>query len=756
MNINLPTKLERLATTDKRVTVVHGGRASGKSWGIAILLCLWAGESTQRIVCCRETATAQDRSSKKLIEDTIHRYDLPGFTITEKSITHLNGSEILFLGLKGSSKEDTRVRIKGLEGADKIWIDEAEALSKELLEILDPTIRKDGSRIIVSFNPYDDPDPVREFYPIGSQFVEDIEINYYENPWCPKAIFELAENMKETAYDDWNHIYNGMPISNSEHCIISRIDLRAAVNRKIDTDGGIVVGLDVARFGEDSTIAVKRKGYKMLEIREWKKQDLMTTAQYAYEFAGKDAEIRVDDTGLGCLTNKALLLTLDGWKKPSEIKAGDKIYSKNNNGQIVIEEVLRNSKEDNTDVICINDTYEFSWSHLIPYKSRREYSYNIKDWNYISKRASIFDCDFNYENEKKDITFDAVTTEMPYGGIKTYKEKKIIDSYDFARFLGWFISEGCIENGDERINISQKKKENLKDIRSSMEKVFDAVSYNTNSKFVGSNKSIARWLKQECYIPGEGRGCYRLKIPAFIKNNDKKTMEIFLESFRRGDGYIHKGKNQYITTSETLKDDIIELLCKLNRSCNYHIKEKAGSTSLIQGRILTRKKDVFLISETDTSLCITPKKRENRKDSVYNILISGETHLFITRMESNGKCFWTHNGGVSDRLRQLGCRVIPINFAQAPKDKEKYNSITSEMWFEFRDQLKDVQLVDDMELQQQLSTRKYTYDNKQRRIVESKAEYKKRGFKSPDKADSCILAFYQPNNYSSGRRLRFN
>jgi hypothetical protein len=34
---------------------------------------------------------------------------------------------------------------------------------------------------------------------------------------------------------------------------------------------------------------------------------------------------------------------------------------------------------------------------------------------------------------------------MPNGGVKLMNNELIISNYDFARFLGWFISEGHID-----------------------------------------------------------------------------------------------------------------------------------------------------------------------------------------------------------------------------------------------------------------------------------------------------------------------
>lgn len=96
--------------------------------------------------------------------------------------------------------------------------------------------------------------------------------------------------------------------------------------------------------------------------------------------------------------------------------------------------------------------------------------------------------------------------------------------------------------------------------------------------------------------------------------------------------------------------------------------------------------------------------------------------------------------GVTDRLRELGAKVIAVNFGGSPSDSNKYTSIADELWFNFP--IAEVDIPDDNELMQQLSSRQYTYDNKGRRKIESKQTYKDRCGHSPDDADSLLLCFF--------------
>lgn len=100
--------------------------------------------------------------------------------------------------------------------------------------------------------------------------------------------------------------------------------------------------------------------------------------------------------------------------------------------------------------------------------------------------------------------------------------------------------------------------------------------------------------------------------------------------------------------------------------------------------------------------------------------------------------------GVSDDLIKQGYNVIPINFGAKAMDSDKYPNLISEAWFYMEKIIDTIQLKNDTDLLMELSSRKWAMDSKGRRGVESKDSYKKRGFRSPDKADATILAFYTP------------
>ena len=101
-------------------------------------------------------------------------------------------------------------------------------------------------------------------------------------------------------------------------------------------------------------------------------------------------------------------------------------------------------------------------------------------------------------------------------------------------------------------------------------------------------------------------------------------------------------------------------------------------------------------------------------------------------------------GGVTDEMIKRGYKVTAINFGASAGDTDKYPNLISEAWFNMAELMPTIELPMDSDLLMELSTRQWAQDTKGKRRVESKVEYKKRGFRSPDMADACIICYYTP------------
>jgi hypothetical protein len=102
-------------------------------------------------------------------------------------------------------------------------------------------------------------------------------------------------------------------------------------------------------------------------------------------------------------------------------------------------------------------------------------------------------------------------------------------------------------------------------------------------------------------------------------------------------------------------------------------------------------------------------------------------------------------GGLTDIMEARNYNIIPINFQATAKEPDKYPNAISEMWFQASRIMDKIACQEDERLKTELVNRKWSIDKKGRRVVESKDDYKKRGFRSPDDADAFLLCFYNPD-----------
>ena len=99
--------------------------------------------------------------------------------------------------------------------------------------------------------------------------------------------------------------------------------------------------------------------------------------------------------------------------------------------------------------------------------------------------------------------------------------------------------------------------------------------------------------------------------------------------------------------------------------------------------------------------------------------------------------------GVVDRLKELGYRVDGINVGRSAHDPSRFANLRAEGYWNLRQLITtgEVFLPSDKELMGELAALKYSFNSVGQLLVESKDDMRKRGVRSPDKADALMLAF---------------
>jgi len=288
--------------TPSRLKILYGGRGSGKSYSAATHTMMASREVKLNILCLRQLQNSIRQSIYTLIKDLIYQEGLQKefqFTISEIR-HHKTGSTFKFMGISRNVDE-----IKSTENIDICYIEEAHALTKEQWDIINPTIRKEHSEIIVLFNPQHRNDFVFQNFVEKPQRNSIIrKINYDENPFLSETMKEVINEEKEKDYDEYEHIYLGIPREGDDRALFAYSDIERAMDGDfmgVDDTGVETLAVDVARYGKDKSVISKRKGYKIYDIKEYKgysTTELATTVDNEFRTRPFDG-VAVDTIGVG-------------------------------------------------------------------------------------------------------------------------------------------------------------------------------------------------------------------------------------------------------------------------------------------------------------------------------------------------------------------------------------------------------------------------------------------------------------------------
>lgn len=192
----------------------YGGRGAAKSRSVATGLVIQSTERHERVLCGREVQRSIKDSVKRLLDDEIDRLGLrPAFDSTEMEIRGPNDSLFLFSGIKGNANG-----IKSIEGVTTFWGEEAQAFSQASIDTVIPTIRADNSRLIWTWNPDLETDPVNAMFRGEEAPPRSIvrEVNYTDNKWFPEVLRAEMEWDRSRDIDKYRHIWLGQYRQNSE------------------------------------------------------------------------------------------------------------------------------------------------------------------------------------------------------------------------------------------------------------------------------------------------------------------------------------------------------------------------------------------------------------------------------------------------------------------------------------------------------------------------------------------------------------
>ena len=298
----IPTEKQRLAHIAPEKYVLYGGAVRG---GKTVWLCMEGLQLSLEYpgnvgYLCRHELTSFRRTTQVTFEKFVPEEIIKQHHQTENFYKLVNGSIIYYGGL--GDDERGLNRLKSME-LGWFGIDQAEETSEShflflmsRLALMLPHIRRKG---LLTANPA--PGWVKHL------FIEQKKHNHIfipalpkDNPYLPEDYeaelreFYPAELVKQLLEGDWDALEAG-------NYLFKYADIKNAIERDIEGKDPIVMGVDIARFGDDSSVVFVRSGAKIIWLERWAKTELMHTTGKIVNLIDRFSpqDVNLDVIGLG-------------------------------------------------------------------------------------------------------------------------------------------------------------------------------------------------------------------------------------------------------------------------------------------------------------------------------------------------------------------------------------------------------------------------------------------------------------------------
>jgi phage terminase large subunit len=296
---------------------VRSGHKVGKSTSAAITALWWFTTRKRARVIMTSASYRQVKSIlwkelKRLYRESLQELPTKPANQPETGMQHEDGREIV-----GFSTNEAE-RMAGISGDEVLFIvDEASGVPEEIFETIEGN-RAGGARIVMFSNPTKTVGAFYEAFHTKRGFWHPIHISSEESPNVAAgrvvvpglATAEwVAEKKREWGVGSplYDVRVDGNFPSQSENAVISLVLIEAAKEREVES-GTIALGVDVARYGDDSSVIQPVAGRRQLPSKTLRTMDGVEVAgkviEWVREFRAETGytapiKVKVDVIGYG-------------------------------------------------------------------------------------------------------------------------------------------------------------------------------------------------------------------------------------------------------------------------------------------------------------------------------------------------------------------------------------------------------------------------------------------------------------------------
>ena len=340
-----------------------------------------------------------------------------------------------------------------------------------------------------------------------------------------------------------------------------------------------------------------------------------------------------------CLQSGSDVLSLDGFKKITDVQIGEKILTRNmETGKSEWSKVLNVTNEDYKGEmvrfqhqmmdISVTPNHDMVWGTHV---SKNSYKGRADEFPQSGRVGYASITNWEGENPTRISIKDTGTQE---------KDPNEFEPSDFMALLGWIVSEGCfvVQNGGTQKYVqiyqgSSVNQENYEEIESLIKRMgFKYHAYERRFDICSDN------LYEELYEIGKQDTRF---VPPKYKKLNKTLLTAFLASAIKGDGEEMRKSDGHIYTSIShhLSEDVQEIAAK----CGFRtsLKKREGKQFVsVNGKTYTRK-DQYRVSIFEDRPVYYPSPKKEYYDGKIECVTVENNHTIFVRQ--NGYTLWTGN-----------------------------------------------------------------------------------------------------------------
>ena len=303
-----------MALRDHDLVAVRSCNGSGKTFTAALATLWWLCVHDEAMVI---TTAPSERQVKELLWREIRHLhgknpELIGGKLTS---TRLELSEKRFA--YGFST-DTAGRFQGFHSENiLVIVDEAAELREFIFDAIFGCLTSENAKMLIIGNPSSLAGTFYDAFHSNRSRWKTIHISAFDTPAfrdevgildCPPGMAtpkwaEMISDQRGVNSSDYQFRVLGEFPEEADDTLIALRLIEAAVGREFDGASGdeAVMGVDVARYGNDQTVAIVRRGSSVVDMLAFGRSDLMGTTGRVIEMARRQGvkAMYVDEVGLG-------------------------------------------------------------------------------------------------------------------------------------------------------------------------------------------------------------------------------------------------------------------------------------------------------------------------------------------------------------------------------------------------------------------------------------------------------------------------